>query len=39
MQDFHEEIRKQIYEYAVKNKVNFENLILTDEELTSEEYI
>ena len=38
-QNYHEQIRKQIYEYAFKNKENFINFILSDEGLTTEQYI
>ena len=38
-QNYHEQIRKQIYEYAFENKENFTNYILSDEGLTTEQYI
>ena len=38
-QNFHEQIRKQIYEYAFENKDNFANFILQDEGITTEQYI
>ena len=38
-QNYHEQIRRQIYEYAFENKENFTNFILSDEGLTTEQYI
>ena len=38
-QDYHNEIRLNIYEYAKHNKDNFKSLILSDEDYTAEEYI
>ena len=38
-QDYHKEIRLNIYEYAKINKDKFKDIILSEENLTSEEYI
>ena len=38
-QDYHIDIRKRLYAYAKNNKDKFKGFILSDENITSEEYI
>ena len=39
LQEYHKEIRMQIYEYAILNKDKLKDLVLFDENLSTEEHL